>query len=129
MTATMNDLIGASHPDLPAPAFLAEDACAPVLTITVNNQAVITIARRLHDGTCKDGQDCDLRDLHALATYESDVQSMLTALVQAGTGADSPEISTCRAAAERRWFKGQWRCNKCDFAIRFRAGSGWVHSK
>lgn len=128
MTATMNDLIGDSFADLPAPAsFPAEQGCAPVLTITVNNQAVLTIARRLHDGTCLDGPGCELRDLHALDTYEADVQGMLTALVQAGTGADSPEISTCRDTADRRWFQGQWWCQKCSSAVLFRAGSGWVH--
>ncbi|MGX1161042.1 hypothetical protein FBY31_0596 [Arthrobacter sp. SLBN-100] len=128
MTATMNELIGDSLTGLPAAEhFLSEAACAPVLTVTVNHQAVITIARRLHDGTCLDGQGCELRDLHALDTYEADVQSMLTALVQAGTSGDSPEISTCRLGTERRWLHGQWRCNKRGSAVRFRAGSGWVH--
>lgn len=129
MTATMNELIGDSHADLPAPAFLADDTCAPVLTITANNQTVLTIARRLHDGTCLEGPGCGLRDFHALDNYESDVRSMLTALVQAGTGGDSPEISTCRVGTDRRWLHGQWWCNKCNAAIAFRAGSGWVHSK
>ncbi|MET4144210.1 hypothetical protein [Arthrobacter sp. UYCo732] len=128
MTATMNDLIGDSIATVPTQfSGLVEDACAPVLTLTVNSQAVITIARRLHDGTCLDGPGCELRDFHALDTYQSDVQSMLAALVQAGTAGDSPEVSTCRAAGDRRWLHGQWRCTKCDAPIRFRARSGWVH--
>lgn len=129
MTAMMNDLIGESLDSLPAGAsFPAGDGCAPVLTVTVNTQAVITIARRLHDGTCLAGAGCELRDFHALDTYETDVQSMLTALAQAAAGADSPEISTCRATADRRWSQGQWWCTTCSSAIRFRAGSGWVHA-
>lgn len=128
MTAMMNDLIGDSFASLP-PSLPVEEACAPVLTVTVNYQAVITIARRLHDGTCLDGAGCELRDFHALDTYETDVQGMLTALVQAGTGADSPEISTCRSATDRRWFQGQWWCQKCKAAVQFRTGSGWVHNR
>ncbi len=129
MTAMMNDLIGESLESLPAQAsFPAEQGCAPVLTVTVNRQAVLTIARRLHDGTCLDGPGCQFRDFHALDTYEADVQGMLTALTQAATGVDSPEISTCRAAAGRRWFQGQWWCQKCSSAVLFRAGSGWVHT-
>lgn len=129
MTAMMNDLIGDSFADLPAPTSCpSEDAGAPVLTVTVNDQAVLTIARRLHDGTCLDGQRCELRDFHALDIYEADVKSMLAALVHAGTGGDSPEISTCRGAMDHRWFKGQWWCKNCGSGVRFRAGHGWVHT-
>lgn len=124
MTAMMNDLLG----DSPAPASCpAEKDGIHVLTITVNSQAALTIARRLHDGTCLNGPGCELRDFHALDTYETDVQSMLAALVQAGAAGDSPEISTCRSATERRWLQGQWWCKKCSAAVRFRVGSGWVH--
>ncbi|TSE14997.1 hypothetical protein B1A87_002755 [Arthrobacter sp. KBS0703] len=127
MTAMMNDLIGDSFADRPATEAFLVEACAPVLTITVNSQAVITIARRLHDDTCLDGPGCELRDLHALDTYEADVHSMLAALVQAATDGDNPDISSCRGATDRRWFKGQWWCNRCKAAVVFRAGSGWVH--
>lgn len=126
MTAMMNDLIGDSFESLPA-TVTAKDGCAPVLTVTVNRQAVLTIARRLHDGTCLDGAGCELRDFHALDAYESEVESMLAVLVQAATGGDSPEITTCRGASDHRWFRGQWWCKKCASAVKFRAGEGWVH--
>ena len=85
MTATINDLIEDPFADLPRRrACPAEDFAAPVLTVTVNDEAVLSIARRLHDGTCLHREDCGLRDFHAMDAYEMDVRVMLAAMVQAG---------------------------------------------
>jgi hypothetical protein len=55
MTATLNDLIDDSFADHPAPRTFAGDFAAPVVSVTVNDQAVLAIARRLHDGACLRG--------------------------------------------------------------------------
>ncbi|ACL41976.1 hypothetical protein Achl_4025 (plasmid) [Pseudarthrobacter chlorophenolicus A6] len=130
MTAMMNELIGDSFASLPAsPASCpAEDGGTPVLTVTVNDQTVLTIVRRLHDGTCIDGVDCDIRDFHALDAYEDDVKNMLGAMVSASTDGDSPELSTCRSTTERRWLHGKWWCKTCNIEVRYMVGSGWVHT-
>ncbi|WP_314193137.1 hypothetical protein [uncultured Arthrobacter sp.] len=130
MTATINDLIDDSFADLPARGTCpAEDFAAPVLTVTVNDQAVLAIARRLHDGACLQGTGCGLRDFHAMDIYETDVRFILAAMVQAGTDGDSPEISPCRNVTERRWFHGKWSCAACGGGIRFGGGTGWVHTR
>lgn len=130
MTATINDLIDDSFADLPAPRTCpAEDFAAPVLTVTVNDQAVLAIARRLHDGVCLRGGGCGLRDFHAMDIYETDIRVMLAAMVQASIEADSPEVSSCRSVTERRWFQGQWSCTACGGGIRFGGGIGWVHTR
>lgn len=130
MTATISDLIDGSFADLPKPRTCpSQDFTAPVLTVCVNDQAVLTIARRLHDGACLHGHNCELRDFHAMDNYETDVRVMLAAMVQAGTEADSPEISPCSRAAERRWFQGKWRCTKCGGDTRFSGGIGWIHTR
>jgi hypothetical protein len=130
MTATINDLIDDPFADLPRRRTCpAGDFAAPVLTVTVNDRTVLSIARRLHDGTCLQGDGCGLRDFHAMDVYEMDVRVMLAAMVQAGTDADGAEISPCRAAAGRRWFRGAWQCAACGGSIRFAGGAGWVHSR
>ena len=129
MTATINDLIGDSFADLPRPRTCpAEDLASPVLTITVNDQAVLAVARQLHDGACMHGHSCELRDFHAMDIYETDVRVMLAAMVAASAEVDNPEISPCRGAAERRWFKGRWWCAACGSGIRFGGGIGWAHT-
>jgi hypothetical protein len=130
MTATINDLIEDSFADLPRrQTCLAEDLAAPVLTVTVNDQAVLTVARRLHDGACLHGHGCELRDFHAMDIYETDVRIMLAIMVQASSAADGPEISLCRSATERRWFQGKWWCAGCGGGIRFGGGTGWAHTR
>lgn len=130
MTATLNDLTSDSLHGLPSPISCpAEDAVAPVLTITVNDRTVLTIARRMHDGSCIDGPECDLRDYHALDAYETDVRSMLASLVHASMDGDSTDLSICRSTMDRRWFQGKWWCQKCNTAVRFCGGVGWVHGK
>ena len=130
MTATMNDLVDDSFADLPARGNCpAKDFVAPVLTVTVNDQAVLAIARRLHDGACLKGRGCGLRDFHAMHVYETDVRVMLAAMVQAGADGDGPEISPCRSVIERRWFHGRWSCAACGGGIRFGGGIGWVHTR
>ena len=130
MTATINDLIEDPFADLPRRrACPAEDFAAPVLTVTVNDKAVLSIARRLHDGTCLHREDCGLRDFHAMDAYEMDVRVMLAAMVQAGAETNGAEISPCRTVIERRWFQGEWRCTACGGTIRFGGGVGWVHSR
>lgn len=130
MTATVNDLIDDSFEDFPSPRSCSTKAFAPpVLTVTVDDRAVLTIARRLHDGACLHGNGCGLRDFHAMDVYETDVRVILAAMVQAGTGADGPEISPCRTATERRWFQGKWRCTDCGCGVRFGGGIGWVHTR
>lgn len=129
MTATINDLADDSLADLPRPkACPADDSAAPVLTVSVSDQAVLMIARSLHDGACLHGQECELRDFHALDNYESDVWIMLAAMVQASTEADSHEISRCSSTAARRWFQGKWRCTACGGGLRFSGGIGWIHA-
>jgi hypothetical protein len=129
MTATINDLIDDSFADLPRPQTCpAEDFAAPVLTVRVNDQAVLAIARRLHDGACLHGDGCGLRDFHAMDVYETDVRVMLAAMVQAGGDSDGPEISPCRAATGRKWFQGKWQCTACGGPIRFAGGVGWIHT-
>jgi hypothetical protein len=128
MTAIINDLAEGSFEDLPTPlACPAADSTPPVLTVSVNDEAVLTIARRLHDGACLYGRLCELRDFHALDNYETDIRGMLTAMVQSSAEAESPEISPCRNTAERRWFQGKWRCTACRGGLRFSAGNGWIH--
>ena len=130
MTAILNDLIDDPFDDVPSPGTCpAEDSTAPVLTVTVNDQAVLAIARRLHDGTCVRGDGCGLRDFHALDVYETDVRVMLAAMVHVGNEADRPDISPCRAATGRRWFQGKWQCAACGRAVRFGGGVGWVHTR
>jgi hypothetical protein len=130
MTATINDLSDDSFADLPRPRTCpTEDFAAPVLTVTVNDQAVLTIARRLHDGACLHGDGCGLRDFHAMDIYETDVRVVLAAIVQASTEADSPEISPCRRVTGRRWSEGKWWCTACGGGIRFGGGIGWVHTR
>ena len=130
MTATINDLIDDSFADLPRRQTCpAEAFAAPVLTVTVNDQAVLSIARRLHDAACLHGHGCQLRDFHAMDVYETDVRVMLSAMVRAGAEADSPEISPCRTTTERRWFQGKWRCTACGCGLRFGGGTGWTHSR
>lgn len=129
MTATLNDLIDDSFADHPAPRTCpaGDFAAAPVVSVTVNDQAVLAIARRLHDGACLRGASCELRDFHTVDIYETDVRVILAAMVQAGAGADTREISSCRAASERRWLHGKWSCAVCGGGIRFGGGIGWVH--
>lgn len=128
MTATINDPIDDSFADLPRPQTCpAEDFAVPVVTVTVNDQAVLSIARRLHDRACLHGGDCGLRDFHAMDIYETDVRVILAAMVQASAEADSQEISPCRGATERRWFRGKWWCTVCGGSIRFGGGIGWAH--
>ncbi|MFE4542898.1 hypothetical protein [Arthrobacter sp. NPDC056727] len=130
MTATINDLIDDPFADLPRPGICpAEQFAAPVLTVRVNDGAVLAIARRLHDGACLHGDGCGLRDFHAMDVYETDVRVMLAAMVQAGREAEGSEISPCRAATERRWVRGGWRCAACGGVIRFGGGIGWVHTR
>ena len=130
MTATINDLIGDSFADLPAPRTCpGEDFAAPVLTVTVSDEAVLAIARQLHDGTCLHAGGCGLRDFHAMDIYETDVRVMLAAMVQASSEAGCPEISPCRSVAERRWLQGKWSCTACGGRIRFGGGIGWVHAR
>lgn len=128
MTAAINDLIDDSFADHPAPRTCsAEDFAAPVLSVTVNDQTVLAIARRLHDGACLRSASCELRDFHAMDVYETDVRVMLAAMMQTGAGADTREISYCRTATERRWLHGKWSCAACGGGIRFGGGIGWVH--
>ncbi|MFE4837803.1 hypothetical protein ACFRAU_24355 [Arthrobacter sp. NPDC056691] len=130
MTATINDLIDDSFADHPPPRGCpAERFAAPVLTVTVNDQAVLSIARRLHDGACLRGGGCELRDFHAMDIYETDVRVMLAAMVRASAEADGPEISPCRKITERRWVQGKWSCAVCGCSIRFGGGIGWVHTR
>lgn len=130
MTATINDLLDGSSGDFSTPAsHRAGNLPVPVLTVVVNDGAVLAIARRLHDRTCLYGDGCELRDFHALDVYETDVRVMLAAMVQASAAADTPEISPCRRAIERRWFQGKWWCTSCGAGIRFGAGIGWVHTR
>lgn len=130
MTATINDLADDPFADLPRPRTCpAEDSAAPVLTLTVNSEAVLAITRRLHDGACLHGDGCELRDFHAMDVYETDVRVMLAAMVHASTESDSPEMGPCRRATERRWFKGRWWCSACGGGIRFRGGIGWAHTR
>jgi hypothetical protein len=130
MTATINDLIDDSFADLPRPQSCpGEEFAAPVLTVAVNDKTVLTIARRLHDGACLHRHDCELRDFHAMDIYEMDVRVMLSSMVPAGAEADNPEISPCRNAIERRWFRGKWRCTACGGGIRFGGGIGWTHTR
>lgn len=130
MTATINDLIDGSFADLPAPRTCpAEDFAAPVLTVTVSDEAVLAIARQLHDGTCLHAGGCELRDFHAMDIYETDVRVMLAAMVQASAEAGSPEISPCRSVSERRWFQGKWLCAGCGSHVRFGGGVGWIHTR
>jgi len=130
MTAIINDLIDDSFADHPGPrTCTAEDFAAPVLSVTVNEQAVLAIARRLHDGACLRSAGCELRDFHALDIYETDVRVILAAMVQASAGADTREISCCRTVAERRWFHGRWECAVCGRGLRFGGGIGWVHTR
>jgi len=129
MTATINDLIDDPFADLPPRRTCpVEDFAAPVLTVTVNDNAVLAIARRLHDGACLDGSGCGLRDFHAMDVYETDVRVMLAAMVQAGGDAGGSEIGPGRADAVRRWFRGGWRCAACGGDVRFSGGTGWVHA-
>ncbi len=130
MTATMNDLLGDdSLAALPTPSICpAQGFTAPVLNVTVNDQAVLAIARQLHDGACLHGTGCGLRDFHAMDVYEPDVRVMLAAMVRATNEIDIPEISPCRTATERRWIHGKWWCTTCGGAIRFGGGIGWVHT-
>lgn len=128
MTATINHLVDDSFADHPGPRTCpAEVFAAPVVTVTVSDQAVLGIARRLHDGACLHGSRCELRDFHAMDIYEMDVRVMLAAMVRASAQADSPEISTCRTVGERRWSRGKWSCSVCGSGIRFGGGVGWVH--
>lgn len=130
MTATINDLIDDPFADLPRRRTCpAEDFAAPVLTVTVNDAAVLAIARRLHDGACLHAYGCGLRDFHAMDVYETDVRVMLAAMVQASGETDGSEIGPCRSAVERQWFQGKWRCTACAGDIRFGGGVGWVHSR
>jgi hypothetical protein len=130
MPATINDLIDDSFADLPRPQTCpAEEFAAPVLTLTVNDHAVLTIARCLHDGVCLHGSGCELRDFHAMDIHETDVRLMLATMVQASAESDSPEINLCRSASERRWFQGKWWCTACGGGIRFGAGTGWAHTR
>ncbi len=130
MTATMNDLLGDdSLAHLPMPSVCpAPDVTAPVLNVTVNNHAVLIIARQMHDGACLHGNGCGLRDFHAMDVYETDVRIMLAAMVQASNETGNAEISPCRKAIERRWFHGKWWCTSCGGPIRFGGGIGWVHT-
>ena len=87
----MNDLFGddslrtlLSRPFAPPRAFTA-----PVLTVTVNDHALLTIARQLHDGACLHGNGCGLQDFHAMDVYETDVRIMLAAMVQASHQPDN----------------------------------------
>ncbi|MFP3461551.1 hypothetical protein R5O87_11920 [Arthrobacter globiformis] len=129
MTATINDLIDDPFADHPGPRTCpAEVFAAPVVTVTVNDQSVLAIARRLHDGACLHGAGCELRDFHAMDIYETDVRVMLAAMVRASTQADSAEISPCRSVSERRWSRGKWSCSVCGSGIRFGGGVGWVHT-
>ncbi len=128
MTAIINDLAEGSFEDLPRPVACGAAHCAsPVLTVSVNDEAVLTIARRLHDVACLYGRLCELRDFHALDNYETDIRGMLAAMVQSSAEADSPEISPCRSTAERQWFQGRWRCTACRSDVRFSGGIGWIH--
>jgi hypothetical protein len=128
MTATINDLADGSFEDLPTPRTCpAVDISPVVLTVSVNDQAVLMIARRLHDGACLYGSRCELRDFHALDNYETDIRGMLAAMAQSSAEADSPEISPCRKAAERQWFRGKWQCTVCRGEVRFSGGIGWTH--
>jgi hypothetical protein len=128
MTAIMNDMAEGSFEDLPTPlACQATGSAPPVLTVSVNDEAVLTIARRLHDGACLYGHLCELRDFHALDNYETDIRGMLAAMVQSSAEADSPEIGPCRSTDERQWFQGKWRCTACRGGVRFSGGIGWIH--
>lgn len=128
MTAIINDMAEGSFEDLPTPlACPAADSTSPVLTVSVNDEAVLTIARRLHDAACLYGRLCELRDFHALDNYEPDIRGMLTAMVQSSAEADSREISPCRSTAGRQWFQGKWRCTDCRGDVRFSGGNGWIH--
>lgn len=124
MTAMLNDLLGGdSLADLQTPSICpAQGFTAPVLNVTVNDQAVLAIARQLHDGACLHGTGCGLRDFHAMDVYEPDVRVMLAAMVRAPNEIDNPEISPCRRATERRWIHGKWWCAACG------GGMGWVHT-
>jgi hypothetical protein len=101
----------------------------PVLTITVNDEAVLTIARRLHDQTCLQGLACELRDFHALDRHEQNVRTMLGVMAQAATDSDGPAIRTCgnTRGTARRWRQGSWLCTSCSSHVRFAAGQGWIH--
>jgi hypothetical protein len=130
MTATINDLIDDPFADLPRPGTCpAQEFVAPVLTVRVNDRAVLEIARRLHDGACMHGDGCGLRDFHAMDVHETDVRVMLAAMAQASDEADGLEISPCRKATGRRWFRGKWQCTACGGHVRFSGGAGWVHTR
>ena len=89
---------------------------------------MFAIARRLHDGACLHGDDCGLRDFHAMDIYETDVRAMLTAMVQASAEADSLEISSAAAEVNAGGCTASGRALHA-VAPQYGGGIRWVHTR
>lgn len=56
---------------------------ATPLSVTVNDQLVLVIARRLHDEKCIEHSACHRRDGHALGSFDGPVRKTLGAMISA----------------------------------------------
>ena len=67
---------------------VVEPGSETVVTLVVNDRAVLAVARRLHDEKCFEGQSCSRRDSHALDSFEDIARKTLGAMTAAYAARD-----------------------------------------